>query len=562
MSRVAAIGLDAAEWWWVERLMDDGSMPNIAKLREQSVMVPLQNVTAYRAERAWTDFVTGRDARTNDYWGTTLFDPATYTASMRGAHDGPAFWSGTGLRSVIFDVPHSVLREDVDGIQVTAWGAHSPQYPRASFPQGTLRAIDERFGPHPAFDADSDLGWNDPDYIARLTEALVVGAQRRADAALWLLEHNPDWQLFVTVMSETHSAPHHLWHGADTRHPLAGTRASGVAREGMQRVAAALDAAVGRIVENLPDDAVVTLFSMHGMEASHDLPSLVLVPELLHRLTFGKPFLEDVHQERWVADGMPAVDPEHRYPWAIMGTLYDRRVDRPLVERVMSLLPVGAHRALRRLARRPEYPALGERDHVILSESTLPPDRLLTEGLDLPFDWAPPVWYAQNWHRMPAFVLPSFSGDAHLRINVTGRERDGVVDASDFRRVGQRVIDEIAACTDPRSGLSIVESVEWLRGNPDDTGPDADLIVRFAAPVDAVTHPKVGLIGPLPHMRAGTHTSNGFALISGPGIEPKNLSQHPAADLPPTLLDLLSVRPADDLAGSSFAAEIVGPVKA
>ena len=119
-----------------------------------------------------------------------------------------------------FDVPHTVLSAEVEGIQVTAWGAHSPQYPRASLPAGLLTEIDRRFGAHPAFDADTQAGWYHEAYTDALTEALRLGARKRADAVIDLAATHPDWDLLVTVFGEPHSAGHQFWHGWDVSHPL------------------------------------------------------------------------------------------------------------------------------------------------------------------------------------------------------------------------------------------------------------------------------------------------------------------------------------------------------
>lgn len=37
MTRVAAIGLDAAEWWLVDKLIAEGKLPHLAALRQRSV---------------------------------------------------------------------------------------------------------------------------------------------------------------------------------------------------------------------------------------------------------------------------------------------------------------------------------------------------------------------------------------------------------------------------------------------------------------------------------------------------------------------------------------------
>src|SRR3954453_9108088 len=70
MTRVAAIGLDAAEGSFVERLIQQGQLPNLAKIRARSAECRLRNVVAYRSELPYTQFLTGKEAATNRYWST------------------------------------------------------------------------------------------------------------------------------------------------------------------------------------------------------------------------------------------------------------------------------------------------------------------------------------------------------------------------------------------------------------------------------------------------------------------------------------------------------------
>ena len=234
MPRVAAIGLDAMEWAVAQRLMDDGHMPNLRALRERAAHCRLDNVVPYRSELPWTLFLTGREPDDHGYWSTVEFNPATYEAYTIGAHVAPPFYAfGPDKKVIAFDVPHSVPSEAVNGVQVMAWGAHSPQYPRASSPRGLLAEIDKRFGPHPGFDNDYDGAWYVPRFLEKLADAQLEGCARRVDIIEWLQEEHPDWDFLMTVMSEPHSAGHHLWHGIDTEHPLHHAGTAELAVEGI-----------------------------------------------------------------------------------------------------------------------------------------------------------------------------------------------------------------------------------------------------------------------------------------------------------------------------------------
>jgi hypothetical protein len=105
--------------------------------------------------------------------------------------------------------------------------------------------------------------------------------------------------------------------------------------------------------------------------------------------------------------------------------------------------------------------------------------------------------------------------------------------------------DEVEAllseCRNARDGRPVLAEIERPRAAdplaPD--GPDADLVITWNPNIDALEHPRLGAIGPIPFRRTGGHTSRGFASFSGPGIAARDLGAREALDLTPTLLDLL-----------------------
>lgn len=563
MGRVAAIAIDAAEWWFVERLLGEGRLPNLAALRARGAECRLVGAPAYTSDQAWAQFLSGRDAAANRHWGLVRFDPATYEVSQTGSLRRPPFYARADeTPTIAFDMPHSALAEDVTGLQVTAWGTHGPQHPRGSRPQGLLTEIDQRFGVHPGFETDFDTGWYHEGYIDALSERLLVGADRRIQIVRWLQERFPGWELTVTCMSEFHSAGHHFWHGVEPSHPLAGTPTAAVARERMVEIMVAVDTAIGELVASLPADTTVCVFALHGMGPAEDVLTLLALPELLHRLELGGRLLRHPDPEQWQRDGCPPLVTSSEEAWAVMKELRDAFVDTPkhrLREVLRRVLPPAAFAAVRRLAGQPPARHITELGHDYEPETDLSLDEIAAISKSL--DWQPPAWYRANWPRMRAFALPSFD-NGHIRINLEGRERDGRVPLRDYERTCDELIDELRACRNVRTGEPVVEDVVRVRADdplaPD--GPDADLVVRWTGAADAIAHPRAGIVGPYPYLRTGQHTRNGFAFIAGPGIEPGDLGEHDALDLTPTIVELLGATPDPDLPGRSLLPGLGSPL--
>ena len=216
-----AIGLDSADPWLLGQWMDQGHLPNIAKLRGEGAYVPLRGPDLYLSEQAWTLVSTGCEAGRTGYWSRWKFHPRSYELRDTGAYDFedyPPFYAlGETYRSAIFDVPQARPCERLHGVHVRAWGARSARTASDSDPPELLEELQRTYGRHPAFDRDHASFWN-PVAVAWLESALLKGVARRSAICRDLLARE-DWDLFFTVFGETHSAGHFFWH-LSQEHPL------------------------------------------------------------------------------------------------------------------------------------------------------------------------------------------------------------------------------------------------------------------------------------------------------------------------------------------------------
>jgi hypothetical protein len=243
-----------------------------------------------------------------------------------------------------------------------------------------------------------------------LVRSLVAGSALRADISAWLMERFPDWQLFLTVMSESHSAGENLGHVLDAVHPLARLTIAARHREGLVAVYRAMDAAIGRFADALPADAVLVVFSILGTAANDsELASTTLLPELFQRLYFKRPFLRDPDEDAWRRERGAIVLAEAD-AW---DHYMRRRLERPAIgvrQRLRLLVPDQLIEAQRALTRR---------------LAALPVPRVLSESSSgSSLDWQLPTWYRSHWPKMKAFALPTFD-DARVRLNVRGRSETG-----------------------------------------------------------------------------------------------------------------------------------------
>jgi len=525
------IGLDGYENSIGEKLMAAGEMPELKKLSAQSARFLLDHGSAKRTGLAWEHFSTGMSPAEARRWSAVFFDPDTYQVEQKGTAFVP-FAAGIDARTVVFDLPYCDLSKASGVRGITAWGAHDAGTNRASCPPGLLEEATQKFGPYPATKWIYGFAWPSPERCAEMGDALVRAVEQRSRMTKWLLSDRlADWDLGIVVVSELHSAIEALWHGIDESHPLYHHPSAEAAGKGLIDVYKAVDKLIGDLVASFEDRDLV-VFSMHGMGPNQsDVPSMLLLPELLYRQRFGKPFFREPEAWSTEPDGVPNITGPGSDQWRIetpdtrgvierMGDFADRKVPKPLRDWIHN----------------------GSGEPRQRSKPSLV--------------WMPAARYQPFWHRMRAFALPSYY-DGSVRINLSGRERFGLVPLRSYEAECQRIVDILEECRDPFTGDSVVDHVEYY-GREDPLAlhqSQGDLIIVWKGAPLALEHPELGRIGPVPFRRTGGHTGlYGMAYLKCNAIAPGDYGTRSSFDVVPTLIDLLHQPVPAKVSGKSLIA--------
>jgi predicted AlkP superfamily phosphohydrolase/phosphomutase len=88
--RVVILGLDGMDPVLTARFMDEGSLPNFAKLRQTGVFAPLKTTYPSMSPVAWSSFMTGVDASHHNIFDFITRDPGTYQPALSSAEIGKA----------------------------------------------------------------------------------------------------------------------------------------------------------------------------------------------------------------------------------------------------------------------------------------------------------------------------------------------------------------------------------------------------------------------------------------------------------------------------------------
>ena len=519
-SRVLVIGLDGLEITYAEQLMAAGRLPHLAALRDRSAAFLLDNPPERRTGLEWEEFAAGLPPERFGRDSPIAFDPDSYTVIQEGARY-ETFLGRLDARTVVFDTPYIDLTAAASLRGVVAWGAHDPGTAAASRPADLV----DRIGPYPSSHATYGLPWPSAERCRTMAEDLVVGLDARGRATVGLMtEFTADWEVFVVVSGEMHSATEALWHGVDEDHPLHDHASSDAAHEALDLVHEALDRFVGTVLDAAGPEVTTVAFNMGGMGLNgSDLPTMVLLPELLHRWSLGAPRLR-TRPEWSTTSTPPLLGPDEAWERAVLGLLPATGRARALVD-VGRRLPDPVRDALRRLRRR-RRPSSGATS--------------ATKSVD----WMPAARYTTVWPAMDAFALPAFY-QGRIRVNLQGRERHGRVPPDRLDAVLDDLEALLTACRDPRTGEPVVAGFE----RPEAADPrrvraeHADLIVAWQGMPTAIHHPEYGLIGPVPYRRTGGHSGpHGFCFVAGPGIGAHGYEHRSAFDVAPTVAALAGTR--------------------
>jgi predicted AlkP superfamily phosphohydrolase/phosphomutase len=518
-ARTLYVGLDACDLDLAQRFASEGSMPNLASLLAGAAVQETLGPIGFLVGGNWVTLTTGTSPARHQFLCSGQIRGGTYDAAWVGPYgaspgDQSFLWqwvSDAGGRVAVLDAPHAAVAE-LNGVQLSEWGCHDRHGPTESYPASFLGEVNDTYGLHPLNSLEAPFRHHAPCDVAHrsgpqrtadenqaMLDELLEGLQRKKALSRDLLDRG-DWDLFFTVFGESHCAGHqywkvhdetHPWHDAHERELLGG--------DPIRAVYAALDEAVGELIEHAGDDATVYVHLSHGMRSHYD--GTCLLDPVLWRL--------DEYASRTDLRGV-----------------FTRVVDT-------------AVNAVPRSARRRALTSL-----IDLRRRRVPRNGPIgTDGRPVDI----PQWPGERrW-----WMQPNDSVYGSVRLNLDGREPNGRVAATRKREavewLGERLLELINVDT----GRPAVEAIHFTDDHYERTAGDpmGDLIVEWNRdePLDTVWSPATGVVtAPYGQWRTGDHDRAGLLLVAGPGIEPgRRPGQIPVVDVAPTLAASLGIEPPD-----------------
>jgi len=265
LNRVAVIGLDGATFSVIRPGIERGELPNIAKLMEEGTWGKLLSTVPPITGAAWTSFQTGLNPGQHGLFDWLTREEESYR--LRPINSGmikqPRLWDYVGRqggRVGIIGVPVTYPPRKVNGFLIS--GLLTPEGADYTYPKGLAKELEARVGKFPFMPEH----WRGGREAREWLEGLKCSIRLRTEIAQYLLEHH-DPDLFVLHFMETDSVQHQMWHLLDrVERPRYHVALEG---EPILEIYREVDAALGLLLEALPEGTIVFLISDHGFGPLH-----------------------------------------------------------------------------------------------------------------------------------------------------------------------------------------------------------------------------------------------------------------------------------------------------
>ncbi len=496
---LAILQFDAASVAVLERLLAADRLPVLASLRSRGVWQELDAPATRFAAGAQHTLYSGVALEEHGLFYPFQWSPDEQRVRFMDAFDAPApVWERIGrdgARTLAIDPYESrPPAETPPGTLVCGWQLHDRVVLQQWASPVGAHARLERLFGAPE-PVDEVFGRHQVREMLGLRGRLLRAPARVADAAAVHLGEQA-YDLSWLTFCAAHVAGHQFWDLSQLEPTDLDDAAARVLATTLDDVYAAIDVAIGRVLAMLPEDADVMVVSPVGMDVNTSRADML--PEMLRAI-------------------LDPPEPDQ----AVAST--------PSIWKLRALLPTGLRARV--------ASALPERVALDLTA------RLELRGVD--------------WTRTRAFAHPA-ENQGYVRLNLRGRERDGIVDPHDADGLLDEIADGLRSFTDLDGGPAIA-SVERV-ANTLDVGARADrlpdLVVRWtdrpATTLAGVRSDRFGTIQRhgVGSGRSGNHTEGDAWALVVPGR-----SRLASSSRPPRLEDIAAT--AAVLAGSG-AGDLVG----
>lgn len=479
--KLLIVGIDGATFDLVRPWVEQGHLPNLARLMAGGVSADLASTLPPVTSPAWPTFMTGCNPGKHGVFDFLQPTGADFTLVNSTKIRQPTIWkrlTDAGYKVGVLNVPVTYPPQEVNGFMVT--GILSPKSGQICYPADLIDRYRDRLGEYRvAPDVQFKQGIEDA-YVKDIYD--LIRAQ--GEWALALME-NEAWDVLMVHFIALDIMMHAMWRHMDEQHPRheAGPFQHAI-RDGYRLV----DEYIGRMLQRAPQETTVLVMSDHGFGP---LQKIVNLNVYLMQKGFLKLKRDPINRLKAAAFHL-GLTPASVYH---------------MIETI----------GLQNLATR-------------VSKET----RNQVVGRFLSFN-------SVDWQRTVAYSM-GHVGQVYL--NVAGREPQGIVTAENYEQTRQGVIAALKELRDEQGRALVSDLIlreEVHHGPYTEQGPDIHLVLddynMIAFPLFATNN---DIISDQIRGDSGCHRREGIFIAHGPGIKDAGqLEELNILDLAPTIMALL-----------------------
>lgn len=514
MTKVLIIGIDGGTFDLIKPWVGEGKLPNIARLMSSGTYGNLRTTIPPMTFPAWNAFMTGKNPGKHGVFDFMERKQGSYQLEIMNAkhRKSETIWriaSKSGGKCAVISVPVTYPPEELNGIMISGFDAPFSDK-RITYPNELFQELEENVGKYVNF--ANIMKHLRVGHIDKALDALLFTIDRKAETAKYILKREP-WDLFMLLFGETDSAIHHFWKYHDKNSPQRSKDLDkNLTFDPIYEVYNKVDKKIGEILEITSDETTVILMSDHGAGGAGN---------------------KVVHLNRFLE-----IHDLLRFKNSHVKTHIHRRLE-GLKSYIRILFP---RKWLKFLSFSPKGMGLKWESKIRFSS----------------IDWAHTKVYSEETPHYP-----------NLRINLKGREPDGIVEKSDYQDIVKKTISLLNEWRDPETGNKVVKKAytkeELYHGDYVDKAPDIIISWDMDKGYSYLSRPsfmsKNGLhieklserfVEMSDYMlnRSGSHRDEGIFIIAGKQIKTNaNIDNVEIIDIAPTILYLLDVPIPNDMDG-------------
>ena len=502
MEKVLFIGIDAAEPSLIKQWLAEGNLPAIQSILEKGN----SRLVGYPDDlviHPWSNFYTGGNPGLHGVYHYLIWDHSEMQSERYS------------LKKLGLEPWWRIAAKDLDVIAIDLPMIHRDEDSKALEVIGwaTHETLEPFFTNPPELKVELSknlgshmlvaerYGLHSEKELLAVRDEMFEMIKHTLELTSYMMESKP-WDLLMVVFHSIHLGGHKFWNLNGLKEPPS-AKNRGIFNATLKEIYQAVDNAIGSLVKNVPPDTTIIISSFHGMGASSS--RVPILTDLVSSVVAGE-------------IGSP-----------------DANTSPGALSRLRRLIPLPIRHALKK---------------------------------SLPFDLQDRLtsfWRlgGTDWSKTPAFALVS-DFDGFVRINLEGRERDGIVSpGEEYEKWMKTLTEGMLSFADKDTGEPIVSRVV-RRDALDLTGPNIkklpDLFIQWSdTPCSqhrVVTSQSYGEIdwptpGKNPDGRSGNHLRKGI-IISNRGFNSDPKSEVSVQDVSASLLSLLGLRRPDEVIGKPF----------